>query len=283
MVVSANLKAAFSGPHIRSSGKRMRLLSERLLNDIQAKGGAYRPDVLLLQEALTRQPGPDLARWRSGSRLAGELTRMSGDPYAVVVDPGHRQVPAKGVSKETMIVANLETMQLPAAAGFIASNALKKKFKFKGPGPDRPARAPSRRQAWALIAERQPKRKTFTLASVHFLTDKRMGCPKGKPCQPRINRLKAHWSKQVSATLEAASGGSFSRAVVGGDWNATRKERWFGRMISLGYRKAIRGRIDYIFTRGALGLTGIDGSKHSGRRGYPLGYSDHRFLWAIVG
>jgi hypothetical protein len=283
MVVSANLKASFSGAHIRSSGKRMRLLSERLLTDIEAKGGAYRPDVLLLQEALTRQSGTDIAAWRSGSRLAGELSRMTGDPYTIVVDPGTVQAPAKNVSKETMIVANLATMQRPTAAGFVASHALKKKFKFKGPGPDRAARAPSRRQAWGVIAEAEPQGKSFAVASVHFLTDKRMGCPKGASCQPQMNRLKAHWSKQVSDTLNAAAGNAFTRAVIGGDWNATRKERWFGEMIQLGYSKAIRGRIDYIFTRGTLGLTGIDGAAHSGRRGYPLGYSDHRFLWATLG
>jgi hypothetical protein len=134
-----------------------------------------------------------------------------------------------------------------------------------------------------VIEEADPKGVVFPVASVHFLTDKRLGCTKGAPCQPKVNRLKARWSCQVSDTLRAWSGGAFKRAVIGGDWNATRKERWFGDMIGLGYRKAIRGRIDYIFTRGKLGLTGIDDSRHTGRGAYPLGYSDHRFLWAGVG
>jgi hypothetical protein len=284
MVVSANLKAAFGKRYINSSGPRMKQFVVRLLDQIHERGGLWKPDVLMLQEVLNRRfKGGAIADDLSAGRVASELTRLTGDQYAIVVDPGKRQRPAKGVSKETAIVANLETMRWPTAAGFVNSNAFKRKFKFKGPGPRGGGRAPSRRQAWAVIEEADPKGVVFPVASVHFLTDKRLGCTKGAPCQPKVNRLKARWSAGVSGTLRARSGDAFKRAVIGGDWNATRKERWFGDMIGLGYRKAIRGRIDYIFTRGEIGLTGIDDSRHTGRGAYPLGYSDHRFLWAGVG
>jgi hypothetical protein len=285
MIVSANLKASFNNRYIRSSGSRMRTLVKRLLEQIHEDGGLWKPDIVLLQEALNRQlkPGKTIGDDLSATRVASELSKATGDPYAIVVDPGKRQRPAKGVSKETAIVANLETMRWPTAAGFVASNAFKKKFAFKGPGPRSGGRAPSRRQAWAVIGEADPKGVVFPVASVHFLTDKRLGCTKGAPCQPKVNRLKARWSAGVSGMLQAWSGDAFKRAVIGGDWNATRKERWFGDMIGLGYRKAIRARIDYIFTRGGIGLTGIDDSHHTGRGAYPLGYSDHRFLWAAVG
>jgi hypothetical protein len=284
MVVSANLKASFNKKYINSSGPRMRQFVVRLLDQIYQRGGQWKPDVLLLQEALNRRfKGGTIADDLSATRVASELTKQTGDPYAIVVDPGRRQRPAPGVSKETAIVANMETMEWPTAAGFVTSNAFKKKFAFKGPGPRSGARAPSRRQAWAVIAESDPKGVVFPVASVHFLTDKRLGCTKGAPCQPKVNRLKARWSAAVSGTLQGWSGDAFKRAVIAGDWNATRKERWYGDMIGLGFRKAIRGRIDYIFTRGELGLTGIDDSFHTGRGAYPLGYSDHRFLWAAVG
>jgi hypothetical protein len=284
MVVSANLKASFNKKYINSSGPRMRQFVQLLLKQIHDHGGLWKPDVLLLQEALNRRfKGGTVADDLSAARVASELTTATGDPYAIVVDPGRRQRPAPGVSQETAIVANLETMQPPTAAGFIRSNPPKRKFKFKGPGPDGGGRAPQRRQAWAVIREADPKGVVFPVASVHFLTDKRLGCTKGAPCQPKVNRLKARWSGQVSDMLRAWSGDAFKRAVIAGDWNATRKERWFGDMIGLGYRKAIRGRIDYIFSRGEIGLTGIDDSHHTGRGAYPLGYSDHRFLWAGVG
>lgn len=284
MVVTANLKASFNKKYINSSGARMRQFVDRLLDQIYERGGLWKPDILLLQEVLNRRfKGGTVADDLSAARVASELTRLTGDPYAIVVDPGRRQRPTKGVSQETAIVANLETMHLPAAAGFVNSNAFKRKFKFRGPGPEGGGRAPQRRQAWAVIAERDPKGVVFPVASVHFLTDKRLGCTKGAPCQPKVNALKARWSAGVSGMLQAWSGDAFKRAVIAGDWNATRKERWFGDMIGLGYRKAIRGRIDYIFSRGEIGLTGIDDSHHTGRGAYPLGYSDHRFLWAAVG
>lgn len=276
MVVAANLKAAFNGKYIRSSGPRMRTFVRRLLAQIHDEGGLWRPDILLLQEVLNRSA-------LSAQRVATELSKATGDHYAIVVDPGKSQRPARGVSKETAILANLSTMDWPTAAGFVNSNAPRKKLRFKHTGPKSGGRAPSRRQAWAVISERDPKGITFPVASVHFLTDKRLGCTKGAPCQPKVNKLKARWSLQVSQMLQAWSGDAFKRAVIGGDWNATRKERWFGEMIKLGYRKAIRGRIDYIFGRGHIGLTGIDDSFHTGRGAYPLGYSDHRFLWAAVG
>lgn len=285
MVVSANLKASFNNRYIRSSGGRMRTLCSRLLAHIHESGGAWKPDLLLLQEALSRQlaPGDGIADDLSATRVASELTKMTGDPYTIVVDPGKRQRPARGVSQETAIVANLETMNLPTAAGFVNSNAFKAKRAFKHTGPNRPVRAPSRRQAWAVIGERDPQGLTFPVASVHFLTDKRLGCTKGAPCQRRVNKLKVRWTRQVSDVLQAFAGDSFERAIIGGDFNATRKDRFFGGVIRLGYRKAIRGRIDYIFNRGERGLSGIDDSVHTGRGAYPLGYSDHRFLWSTLG
>lgn len=285
MVVSANLKASFNNRYIRSSGGRMRTLVSRLLEQIHERGGLWRPDVVLLQEALNRQlkPGKTIADDLSATRVASELSRQTGDPYAIVVDPGKRQRPSAGVSKETAIVANLETMQWPEGGGFVASNALKRKLRFKHTGPKGGARAPSRRQAWAVIKERGPDGVTFPLASVHFLTDKRLGCTKGASCQRRVNRLKLFWTKQVSDVLAAAAPASFQRAIIGGDFNATRKDSLFGGINRLGYRKAIRGRIDYIFTRGTRGLSGIDDSIHTGRGAYPLGYSDHRFIWAALG
>jgi Endonuclease/Exonuclease/phosphatase family len=285
MVVSANLKASFNNKYIRSSGGRMRLLSSRLLSHIQRSGGLYRPDVVLLQEALDRQlaPGDGVKDDLSATRVASELTQLTGDPYAIVVNPGKRQRPSKGVSKETAIVANLETMQWPEGAGFVASNALKRKLKFKHTGPKGGGRAPSRRQAWAVIKERGPDGVTFPVASVHFLTDKRLGCSKGAKCQRRVNRLKVFWTKQVGEVLRVSAPDSFHRAIIGGDFNTTRKDSTFGGINRLGYRKAIRGRIDYIFTRGSRGKSGIDDSHHTGRGAYPLGYSDHRFLWATVG
>ena len=283
MVVSANLKASFNNRYIRSSGSRMRTLTSRLLAHILERGGLYRPDILLLQEALNRQlaPGNTVGDDLSATRVASELTRMTGDTYAIVVDPGKRQRPASGVSKETAIVANLETMEWPTAAGFVSSNAFRRKQRFKGAGPQSGGRPPSRRQAWAVISERGGI--TFPVASVHFLTDKRLGCTKGAPCQRRVNRLKVRWTEKVSEQLRAVSGGSFERAIIGGDFNATRKDRAFGGVVGLGYHKAIRGRIDYIFTRGERGLSGIDDSRHTGKGAYPLGYSDHRFIWATLG
>ena len=93
MVVSANLKASFNNRYIRSSGGRMRILCQRLLAHIYESGGAWKPDVLLLQEALNRQfaPGDGVADDLSATRVASELTQMTGDPYAIVVDPGRRQ------------------------------------------------------------------------------------------------------------------------------------------------------------------------------------------------
>ena len=285
MVVSANLKASFNNRYIRSSGGRMRILCQRLLAHIYESGGAWKPDVLLLQEALNRQlaPGDGVADDLSATRVASELTRMTGDPYAIVVDPGKRQRPARGVSQETAIVANLETMQSPEGAGFIASNAFKRKLRFKHTGPKRGGRAPSRRQAWAVIKERGPDGVTFPVASVHYLTDKRLGCTKGARCQRQVNKLKVFWTAQVSELLRSVAPEAFHRAIIGGDFNATRKDRFFGGVIRLGYHKAIRGRIDYIFNRGFRGLSSIDNSVHTGRGAYPLGYSDHRFLWATLG
>lgn len=285
MVVSANLKASFNNKYIRDSGSRMRILVSRLLAQIYERGGQWRPDVLLLQEALNRQlaPGQGVDDDLSATRVASELSQMTGDDYAIVVDPGKRQRPSKGVSKETAIVANLDTMDFPTAAGFVNSNAFKAKRKFKHTGPNRAVRAPSRRQAWAVIAESDQQGLTFPVASVHYLTDKRLGCTKGAPCQRRVTSLKERWSKQVSDMLEAWSGDAFKRAVIGGDFNATRKDGFYGALSGLGYRKAIRGRIDHIFTRGEIGFSGIDDSHHSGRGAYPLDYSDHRFLWATLG
>lgn len=280
MVVSANLKASFSSRYVRDSGPRMKRLVVRLLDHIQRKGGLYRPDVLLIQEGLNKGRGDEDL---SARRVASEMTRITGETYAIVVDPGGTQRPRKGVSKETAIIANVETMQLPTAAGFVASNAFKRKLKFKHTGPDSGGRAPSRRQAWALIKEKGPDGVAFPIASVHFLTDKRLGCTKGRKCQRRVNNLKVFWTKQVSEVLRSASGNAFSRAIIGGDFNTTRKDSTFGGIIRLGYRKAIRGRIDYVFTRGSIGITGIDDSNHTGRGAYPLGYSDHRFLWALLG
>jgi endonuclease/exonuclease/phosphatase family metal-dependent hydrolase len=285
MTVSANLKASFNNKYIRDSGPRMRTFVSRLLAQIHERGGLWRPDVLLLQEALNRQraPGRGPADDLSAARVASELTNLTGDEYAIVVDPGKRQRPSRGVSKETAIVANVETMNWPAAGGYVISNAFKDKREFKYTGPNRPTRPPSRRQAWAVIAERDPQGATFPVASVHYLTDKRLGCTRGARCQRRVNSLKERWSRQVSDRLKAWSGDYFERAVIGGDFNATRKDGFYGALADLGYRKAIRGRIDHIFTRGAIGPTGIDDSRHSGRGAYPLGYSDHRFLWATLG
>jgi Endonuclease/Exonuclease/phosphatase family len=285
MAVSANLKSSFNNRYLRGSGPRMKLFVSRLLSHIHRHGGLYRPDVLLLQEVLDRQlaPGHGIGDDLSATRVASELSRQTGDRYGIVVNPGKHQAPSKGVSRETAIVADLDTMQLPTAGGYVHSNAFKAKLRFKHTGPKHPARAPSRRQAWAVIAERDPKGLTFPLASVHFLTDKRLGCTKGAPCQPRVTALKVRWSEQVSDMLKAWSGKDFKRAVIGGDFNATRKDGFYGALHDLGYHKAIRGRIDHIFTRGAIGLTGIDDSHHSGHGAYPLGYSDHRFLWAILG
>jgi hypothetical protein len=285
MAVSANLKASFNNKYIRDSGPRMRSFASRLLTQIYERGGLWRPDVLLLQEVLNRElaPGAGPADDLSAARVASELTKMTGNEYAIVVDPGKHQRPSKGVSQETAIVANVETMDWPTAVGYVISNAFKAKREFKFTGPNRAVRAPSRRQAWAVIAESDPQGATFPVASVHFLTDKRLGCTKGARCQRRVNLLKERWSRQVSGTLETWSGDEFERAVVGGDFNATRKDGFYGALADLGYRKAIRGRIDHIFTRGTIGLTGIDDSHHSGRGAYPLGYSDHRFLWATLG
>jgi endonuclease/exonuclease/phosphatase family metal-dependent hydrolase len=285
LVASANLKASFSHRYVRSSGGRMRQLASKLLRHILERGGRWRPDVLLLQEALNKRrgAGEEISDDLSARRLASELQRMTGDTYAIVVDPGGSQTPRRGVSRETAIVANLSTMTRPSASGFVISNAYKRKLRFKGPGPVGGGRAPSRRQAWAVISERDPAGASFAVASVHLLTDKRLGCTRGAPCQRRINALKARWSRQVSEKLRASGGASFERAVIAGDFNATRKERFFGTMNRLGYRKAVRGRIDFVFSRGPIGLTGLDDSPDSGRGQYPLGYSDHRFLWATVG
>ena len=170
--------------------------------------------MLLLQEALNRQlaPGDGVADDLSATRVASELTKMTGDPYAIVVDPGRRQRPAKGVSMETAIVANLETMNYPSAAGFVNSNAFKAKREFKHTGPNRPVRPPSRRQAWAVIAESDPQGLTFPVASVHYLTDKRLGCTKGAPCQRRVNKLKVHWTEQVERGAERLTPGTPSIA-----------------------------------------------------------------------
>jgi hypothetical protein len=285
LVVSANLKASFNNRYIRDSGPRMRALVKKLLSHTQRSGAAWKPDIVLLQEALNRQlaPGKGIEDDLSATRVASELTKRTGDQYEIVVDPGKRQRPAKGVSKETAIVANLDTMDFPTAVGFVNSNAFKAKKEFKHTGPNRAVRAPSRRQAWAVIAESHPNGQTFPVASVHYLTDKRLGCTKGAKCQRRVNKLKVHWTEQVSEKLRAWSGDNFKRAIIGGDFNATRKDAFFGGVIRLGYRKAIRGRIDYIFTRGDRGISGIDDSHHRGRGAYPLGYSDHRFLWSLLG
>ena len=97
--------------------------------------------MLLLQEVLNRQlaPGDGVGDDLSATRVASELTQMTGDAYAIVVDPGKRQRPAKGVSKETAIVANLETMQCPDGGRLRRLQRLQGKLEFKHTGPNRAA------------------------------------------------------------------------------------------------------------------------------------------------
>ena len=59
---------------------------------------------------------------------------MTGDTYAIVVDPGRRQRPASGVSKETAIVANLETMEWPDGGGLRRLQRLQAQAAVQGRG-----------------------------------------------------------------------------------------------------------------------------------------------------
>ena len=69
LVVNANVKAAFDN-HVPSSGERMRVFVDRLLDDIRGKGGRWLPDVVLLQEALTPELWPGLKLDLSATRVA---------------------------------------------------------------------------------------------------------------------------------------------------------------------------------------------------------------------
>ncbi len=178
---------------------------------------------------------------------------MTGDPYAIVVDPGRRQRPATRRQQgdrdrrqpgDDAMARGRRASSPPTPSS--ASSGSRTRARSGAGAP------PSRRQAWAVIKERGPDGVTFPVASVHYLTDKRLGCTKGARCQRQVNKLKVFWTEQVSelAALGLA-GDSFDRAIIGGDFNATRKDRPSAAVIRLGYRKAIRGRIDYIFNRGA--------------------------------
>jgi len=285
MVADANIKATFSGRDIRSSGPRMRLMVARLLEDIYAYGGSWRPDVVLLQEAISRErePGDSPDDDQSAKRVATELGLATGDPYGIVIDPGSQRSRGLKESRETAIVANLATMKVPDLGGFVNTSGFKRKRrKAKNHPSTHPAKAPGRRQAWAILHERAEDGLAWPVASVHLLHDRRLGCRRGKPCQRSINRRKSKWSLQVSEILRTSTGDPFSRAVIGGDFNANRKEPFYGTMLRLGYLKAVRGRIDYIFTRAPFGISAID-QRPRGSGRYNLGYSDHPFLWAQVG
>ena len=280
MVANANIKAAFSGRDLRSSATRMELMVPKLLDDIHASGGRWRPDVVLLQEAIRRErfPGDSPDDDLSALRVATELGFATGDPYGIVVDPGTLRPRGRRISRETAIVANLETMRW-ITGGFVATSGFKRSRPRKGVKLKRPRKAPGRRQAWALLAESDPEGLTFPVSSVHLLTHRRLNCRRGERCTRKINRLKRTWTRQVSGRLAVAGAEAAGRAVIGGDFNAKRRDRFHAALLDRGYLRAVGARIDFIFSRLPALAAGKDVIPTGGGR-YRGSYSDHPFLWA---
>ena len=288
LVIDANLKMAFREAHVQDTD-RARLFVRRLLSDLREKEG-HRPDVLLLQEVVKRtQSGPSGGP-RSASAVANALSSSTGDPYRVVIAAGSVASPAgTNDSRETAIVANLETMRPPSVKGLVKTpcprdNRWCRRARRQG----RDSR--TRHHAYAVIEERGRGGRRFPVATVHLLTTrKNFGCPdQTGPCARGVARLKADWTRRIADRLKGASGGSWSRAVIAGDFNNTRSDPFYDVLGRRGFRDSLRGvsgapPIDFIFTRRRLFEAGFDRRSGGEGKSFPYGYSDHRFLWARVG
>ena len=288
LVVDANLKMAFREEHVRAN-ERARLFVTRLLDDLREKEG-HRPDVLLLQEVVKRTDSGPNGGPRSASAVASALRSATGDNYRVVVAAGSEASPAgTNDSRETAIVANLDTMNRPTKKGLVktpcpADNRWCKQAAEEG----RDSR--TRHHAYAVMAEQGKNGRTFPLATVHLLTTKKnFGCgDRSTDCARGVARLKADWTRKIADRLKSVSGKAWRRAVIAGDFNNTRADPFYDVLRRRGFKDSLRGvdrapTIDFIFTRQQVLAADFDRRGRTGGKRFPYGYSDHRFLWARVG
>jgi len=83
----------------------------------------------------------------------------------------------------------------------------------------------------------------------------------------------------VSGRLAVAGAEAAGRAVIGGDFNAKRRDPFHAALLDRGYLRAVGARIDFIFSRLPALAAGKDVIPTGGGR-YRGSYSDHPFLWA---
>jgi hypothetical protein len=282
LLVNANLKAAnlTDSRSLRRGTGRMRLFVDRMLRDLR-RARQPLPDVLTLQEVVNR-------RGRSAAYVARYLSRKTGDPYRIVVSPARYASLHRPRNSRTAIIANLDTMRKPTVKGFVRS----------------PCRAWSSacrrsactcRQAYALLREAIRGGRTFPIASVHVIPRiNRLFSCRGMPCARRVAQLRRSWVDAVVRRLRRVSGRSWTRAVIAGDFNATRGQPFYRAIRGAGFANAhpwldaatdALRHIDFIFTRGRVVAADYDRRRRRGPRSrkFDYGYSDHRFLWVSVG
>jgi endonuclease/exonuclease/phosphatase (EEP) superfamily protein YafD len=133
----------------------------------------------------------------------------------------------------------------------------------------------------------------FPIASVHVLPRlSQLYTCSGRPgCRGAVASLRRRWVDAVADRLRRVSGRNYSRAVIAGDFNAVAGQPFHNSLSRKGFHRVSpdivtrndhHQTIDFIFTRGRGLRASFDHRGRGGSHEFPLGYSDHRFLWAGI-
>ena len=254
-VVTINLQEGFNDGNDLRDMSEVNVFIGRLLKVLKQD-----PDVLLLQEVNSK----------SAHRVARVLTKKTGQPFRVAQDAGKRawrQTKTRVYKADTAIVINTKTMEKAGKSGYIITT-------FDPPS----GKTEYKKNARAFVRQRAGGLE-LALASVHI--------PGGGPYIRSVKKVALGLTSKYgagSARRFHVIGGDFNRVGVlsGSTFGQIKTEKWWVWLTGGArdfndtiYQVSREKGVDYIFAKGGVLGSGIDGSK--------LSYSDHRFRWAMVG
>jgi hypothetical protein len=267
MIVSCNLEEAFSGEDVVDPSDM-----QHFVDRVREKA-PFAPDLLLVSEV----------RGASAINVANFLSEVSGFKYEVAVKPGDKPEVKAGVVRDCAVILNVDTMKAVDEGGYIQTD-------LKGGKSKQHAR---------LLAEKKDGGMKVAAASVHL--------PRGKGEE---NGWVSQIAKDLSAAYPASSAQDY---VIAGDLgvsrveglgdeketrDATGKKFWNTLTQEFGYVDSIFSkkieeieeaqrlgatRTDYIFVKGHVIDAASDLEYVTLRADPGVFYSEHRFVWALVG
>jgi hypothetical protein len=268
MILTCNLEEAFSGEDVVDPAD-MQHFADRVREKCPVA-----PDMLLVSEV----------RGASAINVANFLTEVTGFHYEVAVKPGEKPEVSPGVVRDTAVILNADTMKAVDKGGHIETDV-------KGGKSKQHAR---------LLAEEKEGGMKVAGVSVHLPAAKE---DENASVSQIAKDLFAAYADEGAQDYVIAGDLSSSRVVDSGEgkfetsegtpkkfWNTLTQSNGFVDSIFSKKKEEIdeakrlgATRTDYVFVKGHVIDAASDLDYVTKRDDPGVFYSNHRFVWALVG